>query len=119
MPLYIRPLSPEEHLAFVAARPSVYSFRGITDSLEESNHLLGLLRFKVGAGGEAVEYLGEWDFPRNRLLHRALWVPSYGWRSPRHRGQSYNGFTHMTRSTIVNLLVQHDGRNPSRPLEAP
>lgn len=51
---------------------TVYDFRGITDTLEESNHLLGLLRFKVGAGGEAVEYLGEWDFPLNRLLHKAL-----------------------------------------------
>ncbi|MER7839320.1 peptidoglycan bridge formation glycyltransferase FemA/FemB family protein [Streptomyces sp. NPDC096040] len=51
---------------------SVYDFRGITDTLEESNHLLGLLRFKVGAGGEAVEYLGEWDFPLNKLLHKAF-----------------------------------------------
>jgi lipid II:glycine glycyltransferase (peptidoglycan interpeptide bridge formation enzyme) len=51
---------------------AVYDFRGITDTLEESNHLLGLLRFKAGSGGEAVEYLGEWDFPLNRLLHKAL-----------------------------------------------
>ncbi|MXM68046.1 peptidoglycan bridge formation glycyltransferase FemA/FemB family protein [Streptomyces sp. HUCO-GS316] len=51
---------------------AVYDFRGITDTLEESNQLLGLLRFKVGAGGEAVEYLGEWDFPLNKLLHKAL-----------------------------------------------
>ncbi|MFF4706532.1 lipid II:glycine glycyltransferase FemX [Streptomyces sp. NPDC001288] len=51
---------------------AVYDFRGITDTLEESDHLLGLLRFKVGAGGEAVEYLGEWDFPLNRLLHKAF-----------------------------------------------
>ncbi|MET8767081.1 peptidoglycan bridge formation glycyltransferase FemA/FemB family protein [Streptomyces sp. NPDC004658] len=50
----------------------VYDFRGITDTLEESDHLLGLLRFKVGAGGEAVEYVGEWDFPLNRLLHKAF-----------------------------------------------
>ncbi|MGW0209906.1 lipid II:glycine glycyltransferase FemX [Streptomyces sp. NPDC003233] len=50
----------------------VYDFRGITDTLEESDPLLGLLRFKVGAGGEAVEYLGEWGFPLNRLLHKAL-----------------------------------------------
>ncbi|MFJ3655187.1 lipid II:glycine glycyltransferase FemX [Streptomyces nigra] len=54
------------------AGAAVYDFRGITDTLEESDHLLGLLRFKVGAGGEAVEYLGEWDLPVNRLLHRAL-----------------------------------------------
>ncbi|MFF5548771.1 lipid II:glycine glycyltransferase FemX [Streptomyces olivaceoviridis] len=51
---------------------NVYDFRGITDTLEESDHLLGLLRFKVGAGGEAVEYVGEWDFPLNRLLHKAF-----------------------------------------------
>ncbi|MFH8800419.1 lipid II:glycine glycyltransferase FemX [Streptomyces sp. NPDC017936] len=51
---------------------SVYDLRGITDTLEDSNHLLGLLRFKVGTGGRAVEYLGEWDFPLNRLLHKAL-----------------------------------------------
>ncbi|MFG2128862.1 lipid II:glycine glycyltransferase FemX [Streptomyces sp. NPDC048751] len=51
---------------------AVYDLRGITDTLEESNHLLGLLRFKAGTGGEALEYLGEWDFPLNRLLHKAL-----------------------------------------------
>ncbi|MFG3102120.1 lipid II:glycine glycyltransferase FemX [Streptomyces sp. NPDC048182] len=51
---------------------AVYDFRGITDTLAEDNHLLGLLRFKVGAGGEAVEYLGEWEYPLNRLLHRAF-----------------------------------------------
>lgn len=51
---------------------SVYDLRGITDTVDDSSHLLGLLRFKVGTGGEAVEYLGEWDFPLNRLLHRAL-----------------------------------------------
>ncbi|MCG7210501.1 lipid II:glycine glycyltransferase FemX [Streptomyces arenae] len=51
---------------------AVYDFRGITDTLVETDHLLGLLRFKVGAGGEAVEYLGEWDRPLNRLLHQAF-----------------------------------------------
>ncbi|HBF83156.1 MAG TPA: peptidoglycan bridge formation protein FemAB [Streptomyces sp.] len=51
---------------------AVYDFRGITDTLEESNHLLGLLRFKAGSGGEAVEYLGEWDYPLNKVLHKAL-----------------------------------------------
>jgi lipid II:glycine glycyltransferase (peptidoglycan interpeptide bridge formation enzyme) len=51
---------------------AVYDLRGITDTLEESNHLLGLLRFKVGTGGEAVEYLGEWDYPLNRLLYKAF-----------------------------------------------
>ncbi|MCX5524839.1 peptidoglycan bridge formation glycyltransferase FemA/FemB family protein [Streptomyces bobili] len=51
---------------------AVYDLRGITDTLEDGNHLLGLLRFKVGTGGQAAEYLGEWDFPLNRVLQRAL-----------------------------------------------
>jgi lipid II:glycine glycyltransferase (peptidoglycan interpeptide bridge formation enzyme) len=51
---------------------AVYDFRGITDTLEEDDHLLGLLRFKAGSGGEAVEYLGEWDFPLNKVLHKAF-----------------------------------------------
>ncbi|MEU5278481.1 peptidoglycan bridge formation glycyltransferase FemA/FemB family protein [Streptomyces asoensis] len=51
---------------------AVYDLRGITDTLDESDQLLGLLRFKVGTGGQAVEYVGEWDFPLNKLLHRAL-----------------------------------------------
>jgi lipid II:glycine glycyltransferase (peptidoglycan interpeptide bridge formation enzyme) len=50
----------------------VYDLRGITDTLDEDNHLLGLLRFKAGTGGEALEYLGEWEYPLNRFLHRAL-----------------------------------------------
>ncbi|MFF7330056.1 peptidoglycan bridge formation glycyltransferase FemA/FemB family protein [Streptomyces sp. NPDC008150] len=51
---------------------AVYDFRGITDTLDAEDHLLGLLRFKVGAGGEAVEYLGEWEYPLNRALHTAF-----------------------------------------------
>jgi lipid II:glycine glycyltransferase (peptidoglycan interpeptide bridge formation enzyme) len=51
---------------------SVYDFRGITDTVAESDPHLGLLRFKSGAGGEACENIGEWDFPVNRVLHRAL-----------------------------------------------
>ena len=51
---------------------SVYDFRGITDTLDEGNHLLGLLRFKAGTGGQAVEYVVEWDYPLNKVLHKAL-----------------------------------------------
>jgi lipid II:glycine glycyltransferase (peptidoglycan interpeptide bridge formation enzyme) len=50
----------------------VYDLRGIGDSLDDSDHLFGLIQFKVGTGGEAAEYLGEWDFPLNKLLHKAL-----------------------------------------------
>ncbi|WP_448316932.1 lipid II:glycine glycyltransferase FemX [Streptomyces sp. CO7] len=53
---------------------AVYDLRGITDTLEEDDPLLGLLRFKVGTGGEAVEYLGEWEYPLNKALHKAFEV---------------------------------------------
>ncbi|WP_406493278.1 aminoacyltransferase [Streptomyces sp. NBC_00846] len=51
---------------------AVYDLRGITDTLDESNHLLGLLRFKVGTGGRAAEYVGEWDYPISKVLHKAF-----------------------------------------------
>lgn len=51
---------------------SVYDLRGIGDSLEDTDQLFGLIQFKVGTGGEAAEYLGEWDFPLNKFLHKAL-----------------------------------------------
>jgi lipid II:glycine glycyltransferase (peptidoglycan interpeptide bridge formation enzyme) len=51
---------------------SVYDLRGISDTLDETDHLFGLIQFKLGTGGQAVEYLGEWDFPLNKVLHKAL-----------------------------------------------
>jgi len=51
---------------------TVYDLRGIGDVLEETDHLFGLIQFKLGTGGQAAEYLGEWDFPLNKLLHKAL-----------------------------------------------
>ena len=43
---------------------------------------LGLLQFKVGTGGQAVEYLGEWDLPLKRGLYKAFmaWMKRRGWR---------------------------------------
>lgn len=48
---------------------AVYDLRGISDTLDESDPLFGLIRFKLGTGGEAVEYVGEWD----RIL-RPVWA---------------------------------------------
>jgi lipid II:glycine glycyltransferase (peptidoglycan interpeptide bridge formation enzyme) len=56
----------------LAAGASIYDMRGITDTLAEEDPHIGLIRFKVGTGGDAVEYLGEWDLPINRVLHRAF-----------------------------------------------
>ncbi|MFE0460036.1 lipid II:glycine glycyltransferase FemX [Kitasatospora sp. NPDC058965] len=51
---------------------ATYDLRGISDTLDEDDPLFGLIQFKLGTGGHAVEYLGEWDFPLNKLLHKAL-----------------------------------------------
>jgi vancomycin resistance protein VanK len=56
----------------LAAGCAVYDLRGITDTLASDDPHLGLVQFKVGTGGEAVEYAGEWDLPLNRLLHRGF-----------------------------------------------
>ena len=54
------------------AGATVYDMRGITDTLDPDDHLFGLIQFKVGTGGDAVEYVGEWDYPINTLLYRAF-----------------------------------------------
>lgn len=56
----------------LAAGADVYDLRGITDTIAEEDPHLGLIRFKVGTGGEALEYVGEWDLPLNRALYAAF-----------------------------------------------
>ncbi len=56
----------------MAAGACVYDLRGITDTLDSHDPHIGLIQFKVGTGGEAVEYVGEWDLPLNRLLYKAV-----------------------------------------------
>ncbi|MEA5153207.1 lipid II:glycine glycyltransferase FemX [Raineyella sp.] len=56
----------------IAAGADVYDLRGITDSVDRNDPHVGLIEFKVGTGGEAVEYLGEWDLPLNRVLYAAF-----------------------------------------------
>ncbi|KAA1426851.1 aminoacyltransferase [Nocardioides antri] len=56
----------------LAAGATVYDLRGITETLDADDPHVGLIQFKVGTGGEAVEYAGEWDLPINRVLYRAF-----------------------------------------------
>jgi lipid II:glycine glycyltransferase (peptidoglycan interpeptide bridge formation enzyme) len=56
----------------LAAGATVYDLRGITDTLSADDPHLGLIQFKVGTGGEAVEYVGEWDLPLSRVLYKAF-----------------------------------------------
>ena len=50
----------------------VYDLRGISSDLRPDNPLQGLIRFKVGAGGYAQEYIGEWDY-----VIRPLWAAAF------------------------------------------
>jgi len=56
----------------VQAGASVYDLRGITDTVDAEDPHIGLIRFKVATGGEAVEYVGEWDLPLSSLLYKAF-----------------------------------------------
>ncbi|WTL15343.1 peptidoglycan bridge formation glycyltransferase FemA/FemB family protein [Kribbella sp. NBC_01505] len=56
----------------LAEGATVYDLRGITDTLDPNDPHVGLLQFKVGTGGEAVEYVGEWDLPLNKALYTAF-----------------------------------------------
>jgi lipid II:glycine glycyltransferase (peptidoglycan interpeptide bridge formation enzyme) len=49
-----------------------YDLRGVGATLDPAHPMFGLLRFKVGTGGEAVEYPGEYDLALNRPLALAM-----------------------------------------------
>jgi lipid II:glycine glycyltransferase (peptidoglycan interpeptide bridge formation enzyme) len=51
---------------------SVYDLRGISDTLDQSDPLFGLIGFKLGTGGQAQEYVGEWDLTLRPMLARAV-----------------------------------------------
>lgn len=50
----------------------IYDLRGIADTLDPDNHLFGLVQFKVGTGGYAMEYAGEWDY-----VLRPIWAKGF------------------------------------------
>jgi vancomycin resistance protein VanK len=56
----------------IAAGADVYDLRGITPTLDADDSHVGLIQFKVGTGGEAVEYAGEWDLPLSKTLYKAF-----------------------------------------------
>ncbi len=56
----------------IDAGAAVYDLRGITDTLDPQDPHAGLIAFKLGTGGQAVEYVGEWTLPLSGLLYRAF-----------------------------------------------
>lgn len=55
---------------------AVYDMRGVPSTLDPDDRAHGLLRWKLGTGGQVVETLGEWETPlhgrTNQALHRAF-----------------------------------------------
>ncbi|MGW6873639.1 lipid II:glycine glycyltransferase FemX [Streptomyces xanthophaeus] len=53
-----------------------YDMRGIPSTLDPDERSFGLLRWKLGTGGQVVETLGEWETPMdgyaNTALHKAF-----------------------------------------------
>ena len=49
-----------------------YDLRGVGGTLDPAHPMFGLLRFKVGTGGETVEYPGEYDLALSRPLALAM-----------------------------------------------
>ncbi|WP_116953286.1 lipid II:glycine glycyltransferase FemX [Jiangella endophytica] len=56
----------------LAAGCDVYDLRGITPTVDVDDPHVGLIQFKVGTGGQAVRYVGEWDLPLRPMVYRAF-----------------------------------------------
>ncbi|MFJ8536896.1 lipid II:glycine glycyltransferase FemX [Streptomyces sp. NPDC093591] len=56
----------------LAAGCDVYDLRGITPTLDAQDPHVGLVQFKVGTGGQAVRYVGEWDLPLRPVVYRVF-----------------------------------------------
>lgn len=71
----------------LAAGCDVYNLRGITPTLDADDSHVGLIQFKVGTGGEAVRYVGEWDLPLRPMVYRAFDLYMTRRESLRRRGR--------------------------------
>jgi vancomycin resistance protein VanK len=49
-----------------------YDLRGVKSSLDPDRPGFGLVRFKLGTGGDAVELVGDWDLPVRPAAYRAV-----------------------------------------------
>ncbi|MEV0799508.1 peptidoglycan bridge formation glycyltransferase FemA/FemB family protein [Kribbella sp. NPDC050281] len=71
----------------LAAGCVVYNLRGITPTVDADDPHVGLIQFKVGTGGQAVRYVGEWDLPLRPMVYRAFDLYMSRRESIRRRGR--------------------------------
>ncbi|MFJ8016926.1 lipid II:glycine glycyltransferase FemX [Streptomyces sp. NPDC096339] len=50
-----------------------YDMRGVPSTLDPDERAFGLLRWKLGTGGQVVEMLGEWETPMDGYANTALY----------------------------------------------
>ncbi len=50
-----------------------YDMRGVPSTLDPDDRSFGLLRWKLGTGGDVVETLGEWETPMDGVANTALY----------------------------------------------
>lgn len=73
-----RPARPSNAMQAAMLRDAIasgaerYDLRGVSDSLDPDDPLVGLLRFKAGLGADAVELVGEWELALRPLRHRLV-----------------------------------------------
>jgi len=66
---------------------TLYDLWGAPDELDESDPMWGVVRFKLGLGGELARGLGAWDFPANRAgywFYTAVMPRYLDWLRSRH-----------------------------------
>jgi peptidoglycan pentaglycine glycine transferase (the first glycine) len=66
---------------------TLYDLWGAPDELDESDPMWGVVRFKLGLGGELARGLGAWDFPANRAgygLYTTVMPRYLDWLRSRH-----------------------------------
>lgn len=72
-----------------AAGCTLYDLWGAPDELHEADPMWGVVRFKLGLGGQVARGLGAWDFPASRAgywLYTVVMPRYLGWlRGRRHR----------------------------------
>jgi peptidoglycan pentaglycine glycine transferase (the first glycine) len=74
-----------------AAGCTLYDLWGAPDTLDESDPMWGVVRFKVGMGGRLARGVGAWDLAANRVasqLYRAVMPRYLGWLRSRNRAQA-------------------------------
>jgi lipid II:glycine glycyltransferase (peptidoglycan interpeptide bridge formation enzyme) len=73
-----------------AAGCSLYDLWGAPNQLDESDPMWGVVRFKLGLGGQLAQGVGAWDYAGSRAGYRLFTsvLPRYrGWLRKRHQSQ--------------------------------